>query len=170
MSGVDSWEAEYNRSKSPNAAAGPSLPRRAPTALIEDDDEPMPDVEEPLPDETPLEQLTRHWMNERHAPDILPAQDVLLSSLLDHIRRQVRIRSQSSDRPSLMDGTVGHDPTTARRSIVLGGGTHPHHARADRSRARKVHRTLIRAYTAFQGTSVAYPRLDAWVIMPKPAD
>ncbi|KAJ7475153.1 hypothetical protein B0H11DRAFT_2034366 [Mycena galericulata] len=89
MSTVDSWEAEYNRSKNSNAASGPSVPRRAPTALIEDDDEPMPDVvEEPLPDETPLEQLTRHWMNERHAPDILPAQDVLLSSLLDHIRRQ----------------------------------------------------------------------------------
>ncbi|KAJ7090563.1 hypothetical protein C8R43DRAFT_908391 [Mycena crocata] len=51
----------------------------------------MPDAQpddQPLPDETPLEQLTRHWMNERHAPDILPAQDVLLSSLLDHIRRQ----------------------------------------------------------------------------------
>ncbi|KAJ7673452.1 hypothetical protein B0H17DRAFT_947248 [Mycena rosella] len=53
----------------------------------------MPDVEKPPAEppadpETPLEQLTRHWMNERHAPDILPAQDVLLSSLLDHIRRQ----------------------------------------------------------------------------------
>ena len=40
--------------------------------------------------ETPLQQLIRHWMNERHAPDILPAQEELLSSLLDHIRRQVR--------------------------------------------------------------------------------
>ncbi|KAF9555942.1 Sld5-domain-containing protein [Agrocybe pediades] len=37
---------------------------------------------------TPLEQLTRHWMNERHAPDILPAQEELLTSLLDHLRRQ----------------------------------------------------------------------------------
>ncbi|KAF8896850.1 hypothetical protein CPB84DRAFT_1731501 [Gymnopilus junonius] len=37
---------------------------------------------------TPLEQLTRHWMNERHAPDILPAQEDLLTSLLDHLRRQ----------------------------------------------------------------------------------
>lgn len=42
-------------------------------------------------DETPLQQLIRHWMNERHAPDILPAQQVLLAGLLDHIRRQVRI-------------------------------------------------------------------------------
>jgi GINS complex subunit 4 len=46
-----------------------------------------------LPEEepkgTPLEQLTRHWMNERHAPDILPAQETLLAHLLDHLRRQV---------------------------------------------------------------------------------
>lgn len=41
-------------------------------------------------DETPLQQLIRHWMNERHAPDILPVQQALLSGLLDHIRRQVR--------------------------------------------------------------------------------
>jgi len=39
--------------------------------------------------ETPLQQLIRHWMNERHAPDILPVQQALLSGLLDHIRRQV---------------------------------------------------------------------------------
>ncbi|KIM87745.1 hypothetical protein PILCRDRAFT_814459 [Piloderma croceum F 1598] len=38
--------------------------------------------------ETPLQQLIRHWMNERHAPDILPVQQTLLSGLLDHIRRQ----------------------------------------------------------------------------------
>ncbi|KAJ3786828.1 hypothetical protein GGU11DRAFT_779902 [Lentinula aff. detonsa] len=38
--------------------------------------------------ESPLSQLTKHWMNERHAPDILPAQEELLASLLDHIRRQ----------------------------------------------------------------------------------
>jgi GINS complex subunit 4 len=97
MASVANWEAEYNRPNTSNAVSGPSIPRRAESALLERDDEPMPDVanlpEEPLPDETPLEQLTRHWMNERHAPDILPAQDVLLSSLLDHIRLQVRIPS-----------------------------------------------------------------------------
>ncbi|THH28857.1 hypothetical protein EUX98_g5334 [Antrodiella citrinella] len=38
--------------------------------------------------ETPFQQLTRHWMNERHAPDILPAQEALLGRLLDHIRKQ----------------------------------------------------------------------------------
>jgi hypothetical protein len=40
-------------------------------------------------EETEMQQLIRHWMNERHAPDILPAQDVLLGNLLDRIRRQV---------------------------------------------------------------------------------
>ncbi|KAJ7334782.1 hypothetical protein DFH08DRAFT_939541, partial [Mycena albidolilacea] len=106
MSGVAQWEAEYNRTNASNAASGPSLPRRGQSALIEDEDDAMPDIRrDPMPDilnelglappakealpvETPLEQLTRHWMNERHAPDILPSQDVLLSSLMDHIRRQ----------------------------------------------------------------------------------
>jgi hypothetical protein len=40
-------------------------------------------------DETPLQQLIQHWMNERHAPDILITQDDLLAKLLDHIRKQV---------------------------------------------------------------------------------
>lgn len=40
-------------------------------------------------EETELQQLIRHWVNERHAPDILPGQENLLASLLDHIRRQV---------------------------------------------------------------------------------
>ncbi|ETW76655.1 hypothetical protein HETIRDRAFT_327861 [Heterobasidion irregulare TC 32-1] len=39
-------------------------------------------------EETELQQLIRHWVNERHAPDILPGQENLLASLLDHIRRQ----------------------------------------------------------------------------------
>ena len=47
------------------------------------------------PKETPLEQLTRHWMNERHAPDILSAQENLLAQLLDHLRRQVGLSPSS---------------------------------------------------------------------------
>ncbi|KAJ4488097.1 hypothetical protein J3R30DRAFT_3695745 [Lentinula aciculospora] len=47
-----------------------------------------PILDLPQDDESPLSQLTRHWMNERHAPDILPAEEELLASLLDHIRRQ----------------------------------------------------------------------------------
>ncbi|KAI0051299.1 GINS complex, Sld5 component [Auriscalpium vulgare] len=46
----------------------------------------MPDFDaEP---ETPLQQLIRHWMNERHAPDILPWQGEVLDGLLNHINRQ----------------------------------------------------------------------------------
>ncbi|KAI0350303.1 GINS complex Sld5 component [Trametes cingulata] len=41
-----------------------------------------------LAEETPFQQLIRHWMNERHAPDILPGQEMLLGRLLDHIRKQ----------------------------------------------------------------------------------
>jgi GINS complex subunit 4 len=56
---------------------------------VEDRDRPEVNEEEE-PQGTPLEQLTRHWMNERHAPDILIAQEDLLTNLLDHLRRQVR--------------------------------------------------------------------------------
>ncbi|KAF9267216.1 GINS complex Sld5 component [Marasmius fiardii PR-910] len=35
-----------------------------------------------------LGKLMQHWMNERHCPDLLPAKEEVLSSLLDHIRRQ----------------------------------------------------------------------------------
>ena len=44
--------------------------------LLEEDEE-----------ETPLNQLIRHWMNERHAPDLLPIAEDVLSGLLNHIRR-----------------------------------------------------------------------------------
>ncbi|PBK98591.1 hypothetical protein ARMGADRAFT_1026555 [Armillaria gallica] len=47
------------------------------------------DVPAPTAAETPLSELIRHWMNERHAPTILAAQEQLLGLLLDHIRRQV---------------------------------------------------------------------------------
>ena len=57
---------------------------------VEDRDRPEVNEEEE-PQGTPLEQLTRHWMNERHAPDILIAQEDLLTNLLDHLRRQVRL-------------------------------------------------------------------------------
>ena len=49
--------------------------------------------------ETPLQQLIRYWMNERHAPDILPVQQALLANLLDTVRKQVR----TSPTPSLYD-------------------------------------------------------------------
>jgi hypothetical protein len=77
-------------------ASRPAAGRR--TALLDDDEQDvtMRDVTGPDRSQSstpepgsPLEQLMRHWMNERHAPDILPAQEVLLGNLLDHIRRQV---------------------------------------------------------------------------------
>ncbi|KAI0247317.1 GINS complex Sld5 component [Lactifluus subvellereus] len=40
------------------------------------------------PPETLFQQLVRHWLDERHAPDILPVQAEVLGALLDHIRRQ----------------------------------------------------------------------------------
>ena len=43
-----------------------------------------------VPPDTLFQQLMRHWLNERHAPDILPVQAEVLGALLDHIRRQVR--------------------------------------------------------------------------------
>ena len=49
-----------------------------------------------LAEETALQQLIRHWMNERHAPDILPGQEMLLGRLLVHIRKQVSLWSAST--------------------------------------------------------------------------
>ena len=41
-------------------------------------------------EENDVQKLLRAWRNERHAPDILPAQEGLLTGLLDHLRVQVR--------------------------------------------------------------------------------
>ena len=56
-----------------------------------DDDVPMdaPPPFEEDEEETPLQQLIRHWMNERHVPDVLPIAEDVLPRLLDRIRRQV---------------------------------------------------------------------------------
>lgn len=45
-------------------------------------------VDQDVAEETPFQELIRHWMNERHAPELLPAQETLLGRLLDHIRKQ----------------------------------------------------------------------------------
>ena len=77
-------------------------PRRA--LLDDDEDSPMAGPTVPLepialdfgaaaPPETLFQQLLRHWLNERHAPDILPMQAEVLGGLLDHIRRKVRARA-----------------------------------------------------------------------------
>ena len=80
-------------------AAGPSSGRRVQNAprdadgdaIIRDDFDPTILAQEDA-EETTFQQFIRHWMNERHAPDILPAQEVLLARLLDHARKQVRSR------------------------------------------------------------------------------
>ncbi|KAF9005088.1 hypothetical protein BDQ17DRAFT_1353767 [Cyathus striatus] len=97
------WDEEYDleQSHNSNPTGGSSFLERARNALDDDDDDlPLgrvvptvnPGTPPPFTDdetnETSLEKLMRHWMNERHAPDILPAQQELLSSVLDHLRRQ----------------------------------------------------------------------------------
>lgn len=83
-------------------AAGPSFVERARNAPDDDDDDIRlwgggADAPAIIPqdtaEETSLQKLIRYWMNERHAPDILPAQEMLLGRLLDHIRKQVRFLS-----------------------------------------------------------------------------
>ena len=82
--------------------AGPSFLDRVRNAP-DDDDFPMGDnnlrqglLPQDVAEETPFQQLVRHWMNERHAPDILPGQEMLLGRLLDHIRKQVSLWSAST--------------------------------------------------------------------------
>lgn len=67
----------------------------------DDNDVPMPVAPRLLEEdeeETPLQQLIRHWMNERHAPDILPVAGDVLAGLLDHIRRQVGSSCSQNER------------------------------------------------------------------------
>lgn len=83
------WDDDFDASM-----AGPSFVDRARVAP-DDDDFPIREgggpgiLPQDLAEETPFQQLIRHWMNERHAPDILPGQEALLGRLLDHIRKQV---------------------------------------------------------------------------------
>lgn len=111
------WEAEYTREQASSSTltgsdptsssrfkAITSIGSRAMNAMAIDDDD--DDIDAPsarvssIPtermaldlgdgEETPLEQLTRHWLNERHSPEILEVQNELLAKLLDHVRRQV---------------------------------------------------------------------------------
>ncbi|KAI0298611.1 hypothetical protein BC826DRAFT_1090720 [Russula brevipes] len=59
-----------------------------PRHTLLDDDEDFPMADFGAPPETLFQQLIRHWLNERHAPDILPVQAEVLGAILDHIRRQ----------------------------------------------------------------------------------
>ncbi|KAI0727657.1 GINS complex Sld5 component [Fomitopsis betulina] len=78
--------------------AGPSFVDRARHApddedypVADDFGRPDPNLLGPLAqeeEETPSQQLIRHWMNERQAPEILPGQEMLLGRILDHVRKQ----------------------------------------------------------------------------------
>ncbi|KAF5375876.1 hypothetical protein D9615_008249 [Tricholomella constricta] len=92
------WDEEYDLLAA-GGAAERSFVERARNALPDDDDLDMPhgpprpaavpfQLQQPAEEETPLQQLMRHWTNERNCPDILPAQEELLVNILDHIRRQ----------------------------------------------------------------------------------
>ncbi|KAG6902400.1 hypothetical protein C0995_000605 [Termitomyces sp. Mi166 len=92
------WDEEYDLL----AAGGRSFIDRARDAPDDDDVATGPATMPPddaltllAEEETPLQQLVRHWINERNCPDILPAQEELLVNILDHIRRQVTGQSQT---------------------------------------------------------------------------
>lgn len=78
---MSDWETEYQKQKSASTR----------NELLQDDGGDVQMAIEDADPETQLQQLIRHWMNERHSPDILPAQERLLGSLLDHLRRQVSL-------------------------------------------------------------------------------
>ncbi|KAJ8472480.1 hypothetical protein ONZ45_g16635 [Pleurotus djamor] len=98
------WDEEYERTFGSGAAASTSFrepdansfvarARNAPDDNDIDIDELMPPVGNQAGtvgsgSESPVQQLIRLWMNERHAPDILPVQEHLLAGILDHIRHQ----------------------------------------------------------------------------------
>lgn len=97
--------------------------RSAPRDNDDPGDVPMPLLEDEEQEiETPLQRIIRHWMNERHAPDILPVAEDVLSGLLDHIRRQVgEITMRHPVRARMLDIglAVRHRPAVALRSVVL---------------------------------------------------
>lgn len=89
------WDDEYDLLAAGGGNTDPPFIDRVRSAPTNDADfdrvVPADPFIQPDSPETPLEQLMRHWTNERHCPDILPAQEELLANLLDHLRRQVRL-------------------------------------------------------------------------------
>ncbi|KAG2155330.1 Sld5-domain-containing protein [Suillus bovinus] len=88
---IDDDDFFTNLDRPSRAATSNAFQERLRQASRDDDGAEIPDappfmLEEE--EETPLQQLIRHWMNERHSPDILPNEGELLAGLLDHIRSQ----------------------------------------------------------------------------------
>ena len=125
------------------------------------------------PPDTLFQQLVRHWLNERHAPDILPVQAEALGALLDHIRRQVQRQCSPSPLPLSLNETFalpfadGYGPGAARGPRLVRGGARADHARADRSRARQVCRALLYPHAVVQGIYLACPTR---LVVPSVAD
>ena len=117
-----------------SSITAPRAPRRAspnPFDALDNRDTPAPNraADE---EETPLQQLIRHWMNERHAPDLLPAQQVLLAGLLDHIHRQVGWSTLSSREQRLTGNVIDRYSTdVACGPFIVRGGPLSHYARTD---------------------------------------
>ena len=100
---MTSWDDDFNAFMGNDAGPSDSFIDRARAAPDDDDFNMGEDYGAPPPpglahvavlgqdvaEETALQQLIRHWMNERHAPDILPGQEMLLGRILDHVRKQV---------------------------------------------------------------------------------
>lgn len=162
------WDQEYDLQAARGNDAGPSFSDRARNAVADDERTPqvavnrarqVSIVQEP-PRDTPLEQLTRHWMNERHAPDILPAQEELLASLLDHLRRQVGhlwVFIESTIHSCYIFHYIVRDRTAITwRSLNFRGRSYPDHACTDRDRTGQVYCTILRSNTAFQGLLIFF--------------
>ncbi|CCL98491.1 uncharacterized protein FIBRA_00489 [Fibroporia radiculosa] len=89
----DDWEGDDDFDAHSAGSSSMDSAKDAP----EDDDLPIPKdfglpdpniLAQEIAEETPFQKLIRHWMNERHAPDILPGQEILLGRILDHVRKQ----------------------------------------------------------------------------------
>ncbi|PIL34310.1 hypothetical protein GSI_03085 [Ganoderma sinense ZZ0214-1] len=98
-----SWDDDFNTFMGADARPSESFIDRARAAPDDDDDVDMGDdpgvprhagpahvavLGQDVAEETAFQQLIRHWMNERHSPDILPGQEMLLGRILDHVRKQ----------------------------------------------------------------------------------
>ena len=100
---MTSWDDDFNAFMGNDAGPSDSFIDRARAAPDDDDFNMGEDYGAPPPpglahvavlgqdvaEETAFQQFIRHWMNERHAPDILPGQEMLLGRILDHVRKQV---------------------------------------------------------------------------------
>ena len=110
--------------------------------------------------ETPVDLLARHWMNERHAPEILPAQEALLSSILDHLKRYVpSVPFFENTQQLMICQTFRGRTNTAWRPFSIRRRTSADHPCTARHRARQVHRQILHSHATIQGLPVHFPTI-----------